>query len=51
MVSEPTRHKITDLIIVTQDKLVSNVADGEHRDSCDHKLVPVYIKTLTILAK
>lgn len=46
MVTEPILHNnILDLVIVTQDNLVRNIAVGEHLGSCDHKLVRVDIKT------
>ena len=48
MVSEPTRqNNILDLVITTQDNLVSNVKVGEHLSSCDHKLVRIDIRTQT----
>ncbi len=48
MVSEPTReNNLLDLVITTQDILVSNVTVGEHFGSCDHKLVRIDIKAQT----
>ncbi len=36
-VSQRTREKnILDLVIVSQDHLIHNVAVGKHFDSCDH---------------
>ncbi len=47
LVSEPTReNNILDLVIVSQDRLISNVKVGEHFGSCDHKLVRADISTL-----
>ncbi len=48
MVSEPTRqNNILDLVITTQDNLVSNVTVGEHFGSSDHKLVRIDIRAQT----
>ncbi len=47
LVSEPTRgDSILDLVIVSQDHLINNVAVGEHLVSCDHKLVRADINTM-----
>lgn len=38
MVSEPTHHNnILDLVIMTEDSRVSDIAVGEHLHSCDDK--------------
>ena len=48
LVSEPTReNNILDLVIASQDHLITNVIVGEHLGSCDHKVVRAEINTAT----
>ena len=50
LVSDPTcENNMFDLVIVSYNPLINNVAVGKHLGSCDHKIVGVDINTMISL--